>query len=228
LRRDECASTLLTSNRPVDDWGKLLGDTAAVTALLDRLLHHAHVLKCGPRSWRTKIHTTCARRRQRNRSYYCPVGAPLDNWLARSRQAWKIRCAQVCGGTGVLLTVAAIIAPRRAGLVPLYVGWTLLVVSAVLPATVRCRVCKLRIRGGSAARDIPRLSRHRWLLSLQLCPHCLDDGSATNDARDRWLQSGRAPEKPHWGINKVALAILAILLMLVSTFMVGEIYRVKP
>ena len=51
----ECASTLLTSNRPVEDWGKLLGDTAAVTALLDRLLHHAHVLKCGPRSWRTKV-----------------------------------------------------------------------------------------------------------------------------------------------------------------------------
>ena len=38
--------------------GKLLGDTAAVTALLDRLLHHAHVLKCGPRSWRTKVQTT--------------------------------------------------------------------------------------------------------------------------------------------------------------------------
>jgi hypothetical protein len=37
----------LTSNRPVDDWGKLLGNTAAVTALLDRLLHHAHVLKWG-------------------------------------------------------------------------------------------------------------------------------------------------------------------------------------
>jgi hypothetical protein len=37
--------------------GKLLGDTAAVTALLDRLLHHAHVLKCGPKSWRTKLHT---------------------------------------------------------------------------------------------------------------------------------------------------------------------------
>ena len=48
MRRYERASTLLTSNRPVDDWGKLLGDTAAVTALLDRLLHHAHVLKCGP------------------------------------------------------------------------------------------------------------------------------------------------------------------------------------
>ena len=49
---------MLTSNRPVDEWGKLLGDTAAVTALLDRLLHHAHVLKCGPRSWRTRVRTT--------------------------------------------------------------------------------------------------------------------------------------------------------------------------
>jgi DNA replication protein DnaC len=54
MRRYERFSTLLTSNRPVEDWGKLLGDVAAVGALLDRLLHHGHVLKCGPRSWRTK------------------------------------------------------------------------------------------------------------------------------------------------------------------------------
>ena len=54
MRRYERASTLLTSNRPVEDWGKLLGDSAAVTAMLDRLLHHGHILKCGPRSWRTK------------------------------------------------------------------------------------------------------------------------------------------------------------------------------
>jgi DNA replication protein DnaC len=56
--RYERASTLLTSNRPVDDSGKLLGDRAAVTAMLDRLLHHGHVLKCGPRSWRTKTGST--------------------------------------------------------------------------------------------------------------------------------------------------------------------------
>ena len=55
MRRYERCSTLLTSNRPVEDWGKLLGDAAAVSAMLDRLLHHAHVLKCGPRSWRTKL-----------------------------------------------------------------------------------------------------------------------------------------------------------------------------
>jgi len=55
MRRYEKASTIMTSNRPVDDWGKQLGDNAAVSALLDRLLHHAHVLKCGPKSWRTKL-----------------------------------------------------------------------------------------------------------------------------------------------------------------------------
>jgi DNA replication protein DnaC len=58
MRRHERASTLFTSNRPVEDWGKLFGDTAAVAAMLDRVLHHGHVLKCGPRSWRTRNHNS--------------------------------------------------------------------------------------------------------------------------------------------------------------------------
>jgi DNA replication protein DnaC len=56
MRRYERASTLFTSNRPVEDWPKLFGDAPAVAAMLDRLLHHGHVLKCGPRSWRTRLH----------------------------------------------------------------------------------------------------------------------------------------------------------------------------
>jgi DNA replication protein DnaC len=56
MRRHERASTLMTSNRPVEDWGKLLGDVPAVTAMLDRLLEHGHVLRCGPRSWRLRQH----------------------------------------------------------------------------------------------------------------------------------------------------------------------------
>ncbi len=39
MRRYEGASTLITFNRSVEGWGKLLGDTAAVAALLDRMLH---------------------------------------------------------------------------------------------------------------------------------------------------------------------------------------------
>jgi hypothetical protein len=75
MRRYERASTLLTSNRPVDDWGKLLGDTAAVTALLDRLLHHAHVLKCGPKSWRTN--SGCSWRRR-----------AVSRWRLHARSAY--------------------------------------------------------------------------------------------------------------------------------------------
>jgi DNA replication protein DnaC len=55
MRRYERVSTLFPSDVPVDDWGKVLGDAAAVAAMLDRILHHSPVLKCGPRSWRTKI-----------------------------------------------------------------------------------------------------------------------------------------------------------------------------
>ena len=54
MRRYERVSTVITSNRPVEDWGKVLGDVAATSAMLDRLLHHCHVVKCGPRSYRTK------------------------------------------------------------------------------------------------------------------------------------------------------------------------------
>jgi len=53
MRRHKRSSALMTSNRPLDAWGKILGDVAAVGAMLDRLLHH-DLLKCGPRSWRTK------------------------------------------------------------------------------------------------------------------------------------------------------------------------------
>ena len=49
----------------IDDWGKVLGDNAAVTAMLDRLLHHAHVIKTGPRRDGPGIMWPCATRLQR-------------------------------------------------------------------------------------------------------------------------------------------------------------------
>ena len=47
-------SSLITSNRPVEDWGKLLGDNAAASAILDRLLHRGHLLKFEGNSYRLK------------------------------------------------------------------------------------------------------------------------------------------------------------------------------
>ena len=54
MRRYEKSSTLITSNRIIDDWAKLLGDVVIVTPLLDRLMHHGHLLKLEGKSWRLK------------------------------------------------------------------------------------------------------------------------------------------------------------------------------
>ena len=51
-RRYEHSATILTSNRPIEDWGQILGDTAAVGAMLDRFLHHAEVVRLLGRSYR--------------------------------------------------------------------------------------------------------------------------------------------------------------------------------
>jgi len=54
MTRYEKASTILTSNRPLDDWTRLLGDVVVVTPLLDRLMHHGHLLKFEGKSWRLR------------------------------------------------------------------------------------------------------------------------------------------------------------------------------
>ena len=54
ISRHEKSSTLLTSNRPIEDWSTLLGDVVVVAPLLDRLMHHGRLLKFDGRSWRLK------------------------------------------------------------------------------------------------------------------------------------------------------------------------------
>jgi DNA replication protein DnaC len=66
MSRYERRSMIITSNRPVDDWGKLLGDVVVVTPLLDRLMHHAHMLKFEGKSWRLKEAATRVATRARS------------------------------------------------------------------------------------------------------------------------------------------------------------------
>ncbi|MDX2441029.1 MAG: ATP-binding protein [Desulfobacterales bacterium] len=47
-------STVITLNRPIEDWGSLLRDNAALSAILDRLLHHGHLLEFEGKSYRLK------------------------------------------------------------------------------------------------------------------------------------------------------------------------------
>ena len=54
MRRYETRSTVMTTNRPVDDWGKLLGDVPTATAILDRFLHHAEIITITGESYRLR------------------------------------------------------------------------------------------------------------------------------------------------------------------------------
>ena len=57
MRRYENRSTVMTTNRPLADWGKLLADVPSATAILDRLLHHAEIIQIQGRSYRLKDRT---------------------------------------------------------------------------------------------------------------------------------------------------------------------------
>lgn len=52
MRRHQLRSTMMTSNRPLEDWGKLIGDIPAATAILDRLLANAEILQITGKSYR--------------------------------------------------------------------------------------------------------------------------------------------------------------------------------
>lgn len=54
MRRYEKRSTIMTSNRPLEEWGKLIGDVPAATAILDRFLHHAEIIQITGKSYRLK------------------------------------------------------------------------------------------------------------------------------------------------------------------------------
>ena len=54
MRRYETRSTMMTSNRPLEDWGKLIGDVPSATAILDRFLHHAEIVTITGRSYRLR------------------------------------------------------------------------------------------------------------------------------------------------------------------------------
>ena len=54
MRRYETRSTMMTSNRPLEDWGKLISDVPSATAILDRFLHHAEIVTITGKSYRLR------------------------------------------------------------------------------------------------------------------------------------------------------------------------------
>ncbi len=61
MRRYETRSTVMTSNRPLEDWGKLIGDVPSATAILDRFLHHAEIVTINGKSYRLRNQAVTAK-----------------------------------------------------------------------------------------------------------------------------------------------------------------------
>jgi hypothetical protein len=56
-RRYEHASTVLTSNKSFEEWGEIFGDEVMAAALIDRLLHHCHIVNIRGNSYRMRAHS---------------------------------------------------------------------------------------------------------------------------------------------------------------------------
>lgn len=75
MRRYENRSTIMTSNRPLEEWGKLLNDVPTAGAILDRFLHHAHVIAITGKSYRVKEAATASPERKKRRTPNEPAAA---------------------------------------------------------------------------------------------------------------------------------------------------------
>ncbi len=69
MRRYEKRSTMMTTNRPIEDWGKILGDVPTATAILDRFLHHSDIITITGKSYRLKS------RREDSKPAKAPTGS---------------------------------------------------------------------------------------------------------------------------------------------------------
>jgi DNA replication protein DnaC len=76
MRRYETRSTMMTSNRPLEDWGKLVGDVPSATAILDRFLHHAELIQINGKSYRLRQQGTKVKDQE---SESKPANAPIGS-----------------------------------------------------------------------------------------------------------------------------------------------------
>jgi DNA replication protein DnaC len=75
MRRYENRSTIMTSNRPLEEWGKLLSDVPTAGAIIDRFLHHAQVIAITGKSYRVKEAPVVTQENKKNRKSNEPATA---------------------------------------------------------------------------------------------------------------------------------------------------------
>ena len=96
LRRYETRSTMMTSNRPLEDWGKLIGDVPSATAILDRFLHHAEIITITGRSYRLKDRTGTTETENKNQKSeeLSPESSKSEEQKSKSKKNNENTCRQ--------------------------------------------------------------------------------------------------------------------------------------
>ena len=81
----------MTSNRPLEEWGKLLGDVPTAGAILDRFLHHAQIIAITGRSYRLKDHAAIVGKEDKNKKTKSKSNEPLT-----AEPASQLRIIRLC------------------------------------------------------------------------------------------------------------------------------------
>jgi DNA replication protein DnaC len=97
MRRYEIRSTVMTSNRPLEDWGKLIGDVPSATAILDRFLHHAEILTFSGKSYRLRKQSEASKTTaEPSNAANAPTGSEASEASRSSRKNRKIETVTPC------------------------------------------------------------------------------------------------------------------------------------
>jgi hypothetical protein len=164
---------------------------------------------------------------------------PARAWLKRSGHDWKVRLANYAGLAPVAVLLVWFMSARAidgrheprwmSSLFTFAMLGTLACafVAGALRALVRCRVCGLRLASCSQARTIGS-RKWLWVATLDACPVCGDDGSASPESRTRWRDSGLPAEAPYWSWKRIAIAILLAVIIAGAGVWYGASYRPNP
>jgi hypothetical protein len=149
----------------------------------------------------------------------------MTNWLERSGQDWKRVGAHLGALVGVPSTVLGFVFLRELWVL-FVLGLVMLLANLVFPLLIRCRVCGLHLESSTAARSRARSDRLKWVVSLDSCPACGDDG-ASSPSTPAW---GRLTlrERPYWSVRRILTASFLTLLLLGGAVAIGALYRIRP
>ncbi len=85
-RRYEHASTVLTSNKSFEEWGEIFGDEVMAAALIDRLLHHCHIVNIRGNSFRMRQHTDLWKQLHTHDSHEASASSPRRRTPGKKEQ----------------------------------------------------------------------------------------------------------------------------------------------